>query len=273
MTRIFKAFLVKLLALGMFTAAPMEADAEYTLDRPDVETSSARYKKRFKGRTGSWFLDKQSKYLLASLEPWRGASVLDVGGGHGQYTELLHSQDYKVTVLGSSLGADEQIRSLLESGRCRYAVGDFDKLPFADKSYDVVISFRLMAHLQHWQKFLSEASRVARHAVIIDFPVMSSFNALYPAFFWLKLATEGGTTRTYKVFREEDIMTVFNRAGFVTTSRHAQYFLPMAAHRAIHAPNLSDKLEYYCETLGLTEKFGSPVILRVEPASSEAKNI
>ena len=51
--------------------------------RPDVETASDDYARRFSGPVGEWFLDVQERACLDLLRPWRGGTVLDVGGGHG----------------------------------------------------------------------------------------------------------------------------------------------------------------------------------------------
>ena len=204
--------------------------------------------------------------LLAMLEPWPGASVLDVGGGHGQYTELLADHGYQVTVLGSSPDADVQVRTLVDSGRCAYRVGDLCRLPTDDRSFDVVVSFRLLAHLEDWRSLVKEAGRVARRAVVVDVPVLKSANALYPALFWLKRLLEGESTRPFLVFREKDILEAFQEANLQRTGRVAQYLFPMVLHRALHLPRVSRAVERACESVGLTRRFGSPVILRLEPA-------
>jgi len=234
---------------------------------PDVDTASDRYKRRFRGKAGAWFLEKQADGLLALLEPWKAARILDVGGGHGQYTELLVQRGYDVTVLGSTPLADMQIRHLVDAGKCRYVVGNLLSHPVENRSFDVVISFRLLSHLQHWRDFIHEACRVSRHAVIVDIPTLKSSNILYPVLFWLKRATEGSLTRRFHVFKEHEVVAEFVAAGFKATGRLPQYFLPMAFHRKLHAPAVSQSLENMFARMGLLKRFGSPVILRVESSA------
>ncbi len=51
----------------------------------DIETSSDGYANRFGGKTGAWMLavqERVTKQLLRDVPA--SATVLDVGGGHGQ---------------------------------------------------------------------------------------------------------------------------------------------------------------------------------------------
>lgn len=230
----------------------------------DVATASQQYQQRFSGETGAWFLREQERHLLALLEPWKGARILDVGGGHGQYTRGLLRHGYDVTVLGSAPQAGEQIQDLIASGQCRYLVGNLVDFPVETGSYDVVISFRLMTHSQDWRLLTGEMARTAKHATILDFPVIDSFNMLYPLLFWAKRIGERNTTRTFSVFRTREVVREFEKAGLRPTACVRQFFFPMVLHRMLRATRFSIKLEAACRRTGLTRILGSPVILRVE---------
>lgn len=239
--------------------------SQATLPAPDIETSSDLYKRRFAGKTGEWFLYIQANCLLSMLTPWNKASILDIGGGHGQYTDLLVQKGYDVTIIGSSQEADGQVRDLIAGNSCRYLVGDLVDLPFADKTFDIVIGMRLLTHLKDWHRLVSEAARVAKNSIIVDYPVLHSFNYLYPILFKLKRNLEGKTTRPFHVFDEHEVLQAFHHVGFTPTSRYGQYFLPMVVHRMLHAKPLSMLIEKCCHSTGLTDRFGSPVITRLEP--------
>ena len=68
----------------------------------DIETSSEGYASRFSGAVGTWMLNIQTEATLQMLQDYPQATVLDVGGGHGQITAPLIENGYQVTVLGSS---------------------------------------------------------------------------------------------------------------------------------------------------------------------------
>lgn len=238
---------------------------------PDVETASHKYKKRFASKTGQWFLKQQLNFLLSMISPWPSASILDVGGGHGQYTKQLIDNGYSISVMGSSTDANTQIRELISDGQCQFSVGNFNALPFADNSFDIVISFRLMTHLEEWEDLIRESCRVAKHAVIIDFPITKSLNATYPLFFKLKKKLEGGSTRPFFVFDEVEVVQLLQKVGFAPTARQAQYFFPMVFHRVLNWSQASKHIERACRFITLTDRFGSPIILMAEP-DSKGKN-
>ncbi|NEO49979.1 MAG: class I SAM-dependent methyltransferase, partial [Moorea sp. SIO4A3] len=52
----------------------------------DIETSSEDYASRFAGEIGAWLLKVQEDATLKMLTPYPKATILDVGGGHGQLT-------------------------------------------------------------------------------------------------------------------------------------------------------------------------------------------
>jgi len=252
------------LTLGL-CAMPGGVEGSGCTDFPDVETASERYRKRFSTPVGRWFLERQADFLVDLLREWPGTSILDIGGGHGQYTRVLVEHGYGVTVIGSRPETGRLIADLVESGDCRFFAGNLLSLPFPDHSFDIVTSFRLLAHLPDWRRLVSEATRVARRAVIMDFPVRRSFNCFYSGLFGLKQYFEHGSARPYTVFSEAEVRAAFAARGYVLTGRHAQYLLPMVAHRVLNRPGLSRALEEMFERLGITARFGSPVIARFEP--------
>lgn len=229
----------------------------------DIETSTDDYASRFAGRVGAWMLEVQERAVLRMLAPYPGASVLDVGGGHGQLTEALLRNGYRVTVLSSSEECKERIRSFVDSGQVDFRVGDVLGMPFPDRAFDVVISLRLLAHVTRWPEFLAELARVADRAVILDYPDARSVNYIGPQLFRLKKRLEGNT-RPYTCYREGQLLRVFDEAGFRRSDCIRQYLLPMVLHRMLDAPRISSAAEGFFRSIGLTGLFGSPVILKTE---------
>jgi 2-polyprenyl-3-methyl-5-hydroxy-6-metoxy-1,4-benzoquinol methylase len=232
----------------------------------DVLTSSEGYARRFAGPVGRYFLDVQARVTLELLASWPRASVLDVGGGHGQVTGPMVDAGYEVTVYGSSPVCEDRVRPWTESGRVCFRSGELLKAPFADRSFDVVLSYRLLPHVVRWQELIAELSRLARRAVVVDYPTSKSANAGAEALFGLKKRLEGDT-RPFRVFRDEEVIDAFAAAGFRPNGRRPQFFVPMALHRALGSAVLSRGLERIASAFGLTPRFGSPVIARLERAA------
>jgi 2-polyprenyl-3-methyl-5-hydroxy-6-metoxy-1,4-benzoquinol methylase len=229
----------------------------------DIETSTDDYASRFAGRVGEWMLQVQERAVLRMLAPFPNASVLDVGGGHGQLTEALVRNGHRVTVLSSSEECRERIRPFVDSGQVGFEVGNVLEMPYPDRAFDVVLSLRLLAHVNRWEEFLAEMARVADRAVILDYPEVRSINYLGPHLFRLKKRLEGNT-REYACFREAQLLNVFDVAGFRRSDCIRQFFLPMVLHRVLRQPRISASLEACFRLTGLTGFLGSPVILKVE---------
>ena len=230
----------------------------------DIETSSEAYARRFSGQIGEWFINVQQDASLCMLAPHKRATILDVGGGHGQLTGALIRNDHPITVLGSAEICKARIQDLIDNRRCSFKVGNILDLPFDDKHFDVVISYRLLAHVNQWQEFISELCRVAKKAVIIDYPEIRSLNAFAPYLFDYKKNVEGNT-RPYSTFRESDLLQVFESIGFVRKNKFPEFFLPMVFHRKLNSLGISKSLEAIFRFLGMTSLFGSPIILKLIP--------
>jgi len=125
-----------------------------------------------------------------------------------------------------------------------------------------VSSFRLLPHVRQWPRLLSELCRVARHAVILDYPSRRSVNYVAPQLFTLKKRVEGNT-RPFRCFRHHELTDAAAAAGFVPAGRYAEFFLPMVLHRSMKSRALSASLEGAFRGLGLTAAFGSPVVLKL----------
>lgn len=232
-------------------------------EEPDVETSSDAYARRFAGSVGAWFLDVQARLTLELLRPWPGARVLDVGGGHAQTVGPLTEAGHRVTVYGSAPACAERLRPWLADGRAEFRSGELLGLPFAAHAFDVVLSYRLLPHVARWRELLVELARVARHAVVVDYPTRRSVNAVADVFFGLKKGVEGDP-RAYTVFRDAEITETLGAAGLRATARRPQFFFPMALHRALGRAGASRACEGVASALGLVRALGSPVIVRAE---------
>jgi SAM-dependent methyltransferase len=94
-----------------------------------------------------------------------GQEVLDLGCAIGSYSLRLMELGYTVT------GADinpEYVRKARDRGVNAQVVTDL--LPFADGSFDTVLLFEVVEHLENPAPVLREARRVARKNVLITVP-------------------------------------------------------------------------------------------------------
>ena len=228
----------------------------------DIETSSDDYARRFEGDVGRWFLQIQEQVTSEMVRVFPAPRVLDVGGGHGQVTDALLKNGCEVVILGSAESCRKRVESFIDEIKCSFRVGNLVALPFGDQEFDVVVSYRLLPHCERWKKLIAELCRVARKAVIVDFPEVNSVNAIAPWLFKWKKGIEKNT-RPYTCFRQKEVVQEFAKHGYRLDERFPEFFLPMVLHRALKAPKISAAVEKVCRGLRMTEWFGSPVILKM----------
>lgn len=225
--------------------------------QPDIASSTDDYAGRFAGPVGAWMLGVQTAAIMEHLQPWPRASVLDVGGGHAQVTPPLMAAGHDVVALVSTDGAGERLRRLQPDANL--LVGDINQPPLPDRSVDVAVSVRMMAHVIDWKAFVAQLCRVADKAVIIDFAVASGANAFSSALFALKKKFEGNT-REFASQARQDVVDCFAEHGFAVDAQIGQFVVPMVVHRKLKSPGISGALEGLCRPV--SGRFGNPVILR-----------
>ena len=232
-------------------------------ENPDVVTSSADYARRFSGRAGAYLLQVQTRSVLDAISGLTPGTALDVGGGHGQLVDPLTTAGWRVTVHGTDAACGRNLRELHGKHDCDFVQGDLFSLPFADRSVDLVIAVRLLSHVEDWPRLVGEMCRVARHAVVLDYPCKSGLNALTPMLFGLKKSLEGNT-RTYRSFARQELSAQFERHNFHFGREIRQFFMPMVVHRVAQAAAPLRGAENVFRLVGLTGLAGSPAIIRMD---------
>ena len=97
--------------------------------------------------------------LRLALQGAPGRSLLDVGGGTGNYAEALRAEDWEVVVVDR---APEMLEHAAGKG-LETMLGDAEELPFADASFDAAMLVSMLHHVDRPTVALAEARRVLRH--------------------------------------------------------------------------------------------------------------
>ncbi len=239
-----------------------------TLEPPDVETASDRYARRFAGPVGKWFLEIQGSTALQLLGPLqRGARVLDVGGGHAQLTPYLIEAGFETVVVGSTPACARRLRPWLDTDQIVFEPASLAELPFSARSFDAVLAFRLLAHVESPEELIQELCRVADKTVVVDYASTRSFNLVSRAAFGAKRRVEGDT-RPFRTCSPASIRAMFASAHFRVSAVRPQFVVPMAVHRMASSAAISHFAEVIARRVGLTKMFGSPVVVRADRAFS-----
>ncbi|MCB2225993.1 MAG: methyltransferase domain-containing protein [Desulfarculaceae bacterium] len=234
----------------------------------DQVTATHEYAQRFAGPVGAYFLTVQGARTLELAAPWPGARVLDVGGGHAQLAPPLIAAGYQVTVAGSDPSCETLLKERLKPGSYEFVACDLMDLPFEPRSFDLVLSYRMLTHVADPAGFAAQLCRVADRAVIVDYPAKRSFNILGESLFKAKESLDDNVhTRHYVSFWDREVSELFAARGFGKPVRRRQHFWPMALHRKLKSSGFTSAAEGVALGMGLTALLGSPVILRMERAS------
>ena len=102
------------------------------------------------------------EYVIAHADK-RAETLLDVGSGRGYFLNVLAGRTpFKLTGVDMS----DHIPGL----KANYVQGVIEKLPFPDKSFDIVTCTHTVEHIINLKQAIDELKRVARKQVIIVTP-------------------------------------------------------------------------------------------------------
>lgn len=236
----------------------MKFDDAQDLVKPDIHSSSEEYTRRFSGKVGHWFLEVQQTATQILLENITGNhNIIDFGGGHGQNYWLAADNSNSYTVHASDECCLEHIN--LDHTQVKQVIGGLVNSGLDSRSFNIAMSYRMLAHLQDWQGHIAELCRVSNNHVIIEFPNAKSVNAFAENLFSMKKSVEGNT-RQFALFQLKQLQDEFAKHGFTLEQTQGQYLWPMALHRALKIKALSRALEGLAALIIPKKRFGSPLI-------------
>ena len=123
----------------------------------------SEYKRNFDLEKSYWWfigVRLMAKNLIALCNPGgRPLKILDIGCGTGAFMDELTSQGHEVFGLDI---AEEALRFCKMRGHKKVYLADAAKLPFADRSFDLVTAIGVIEHLDHDEIFLKEVARILK---------------------------------------------------------------------------------------------------------------
>lgn len=128
---------------------------------------AAFYDRWYETPRGQWIGRREVALVLEQVQPRPGESLLDVGCGTGFFTRALAASiDGRITGvdINSEWVAYARRRN---GGRATYEVGDACALPYADASFDLVVSIAALCFIDDEVTAAREIFRVARRRFAI----------------------------------------------------------------------------------------------------------
>ncbi|HVU03314.1 MAG TPA: class I SAM-dependent methyltransferase [Polyangiaceae bacterium] len=137
----------------------MDASGSHESNRAYYDAFSSRYEAHRGGRDPGGYHDLVDELESELVERFgRGKDVLEVGCGTGLVLSRIarFARSARGVDLSPGMLAHAQRRGL------DVALGSATELPFPDSSFDVVCSFKVLAHVKEIDRALSEMARVTR---------------------------------------------------------------------------------------------------------------
>jgi SAM-dependent methyltransferase len=122
----------------------------------------------------------RQRALLSALEGMRFESVLDVGCAEGYFMSAVRDR-FAATVWGVDLSTTALAKAHDLYG-FPVAAGEATRLPFADASFDLVLSTEVIEHVLDPDLMVAEMRRVSRGTVLVTTPVSQSADEHEPDF-------------------------------------------------------------------------------------------
>jgi SAM-dependent methyltransferase len=247
---------------------PRDDHYSYTV-YADPKTARTFDDRRFGGPIGELVAGTQARVLTNMVGRINERPILDVGTGTGRAALLFARGGARVTAVDASeeMLAIARQRAVDQGVTVKFLRGDAHDLDFADRSFDVSVSLRVLMHTPKWRRCIAELCRVTDRLVIVDYPSATSF-ALAESLSRRAMHAAGMRTEPYQVFTHRTIVDAFARCGFSVRSVHRQFVLPIALHKALGSRKLTLATERLLDRAHLLEHFGSPVTLVAERCAS-----
>lgn len=114
-----------------------------------------------------WWNDAFTEFLRETLRPRPGNRILDVGCGSGQAeVSLGRLHISQIGLYGIDLKVHEVVTAAREAAahnlQARFAAGDAERLPFADRSFDSTFCVAVLQHVGDVVAAVREFARVTR---------------------------------------------------------------------------------------------------------------
>jgi len=193
-----------------------QVDEEFEITRPHLTPALYR-----------WYYEEKFRKSVAGVDRLLpNATVLTVCGGSGMDAEFLASRGTRVIASDLSLGAARRVRE--RARRYHLAidpiVADVQRLPFADRSIDIVYVHDGLHHIANPFDGMQEMTRVARNAVSVTEPADAVATNIAIRLGLSQEREEAGN----RVARmsEAEIARFLHSRGFAVTSsaRYAMYY-------------------------------------------------
>lgn len=126
-------------------------------------------------RTLANMVPARLRHFDRTVTNWQGAAALDLGCGGGFLSEALARRGATVSAIDPAAEAiaAAKAHAASEGLDIRYDTGVGEALPYADASFDVVVSVDVLEHVESVPKVLDEVTRVLKPGGVFCFDTIN----------------------------------------------------------------------------------------------------
>ncbi len=150
-------------------SADTTAPAGAPVDGDDIPTGNTYDKYASKNPVERKLMDGFFAALDSSLPRTAPTHILEVGVGEGEVTARLAARWPDATFCGVDL-PDPELAANWDGVGFSPLFGDIGRLPFADRTFDLVLAIEVLEHVPYPELALAELSRVARRDIVVSVP-------------------------------------------------------------------------------------------------------
>lgn len=152
--------------------------------------------------------------------------LLDVGAASGYYSEILRLAGFTFDYTGLDFSTTfKELAETLYPG-IAFDVGDARALPYADHSFDAVLTSAVIMHVLEYPQIIKEVARVAKQFVIFNRTPVSVNKATS---FWVKEAY--GVPVLELAFNESELRGLFKDCGLTLMHSETVFWAHDSGHR------------------------------------------
>lgn len=177
---------------------------------------------------GHWIGETELALLRRLLDSKPEDSILDVGCGTGWFTRRLAGPNGKLIGLDADPAMLAYARA--HGGHEQYVEGNALSLPFADASFDRVVSITALCFISDWPRALNEIVRVCRKRFVLG--LLNRHSLLY-----LQKGRRGGSGayRGAHWHTRKEVLTALAKLPVANLQAQTAIFLPSGSGLARRA--------------------------------------
>lgn len=118
--------------------------------------------------------------LWSAIELAQPRAVLEVGSGHGYLFDLMQHVRPGLVYAGLDISLSMCRTARAHRADLSLVVGDAARLPFADRSVDVVLDAATLMHVPLWRRVIQEEARVANRELVLHSVTVAETDSVIP---------------------------------------------------------------------------------------------